>query len=143
MHTDTSTEFWQARAGLLTTSPAGEPLTMPDNVRLYFVAGAPHFSGCSATSKESPLCRFPSNPLSFGPVLRALLTAMDAWIAEGAEPPASRYPTLANGTLVSLSAPNLPDAGGGDYVPVYNELEVRDHTKSPPTGGATYPVLVP
>lgn len=36
MHTDTSAEFWQARASLVSTSPSGDPLTMPDDVRLYF-----------------------------------------------------------------------------------------------------------
>lgn len=34
MHSDTSAELWQARGALVTTSPAGAPLTMPDDVRL-------------------------------------------------------------------------------------------------------------
>ncbi len=143
MHTDTSTEFWQARAALLTTSPAGEPLTMPEDVRLYFVAGAPHFNGWTAASGPADTCRFPTNPVSSAPLMRALLTAMNDWVADGAEPPASRYPSLADGTLVSLPALKLPEFAGDDFVPVYNVLQVRDYATMPPTGGAAYPVLVP
>ncbi len=66
MQTDTSTEFWQARASLLTTAPDGEPLEMPEGVRLYFMAGAPHFNSWSATSEETATCVYPSNPLHAG-----------------------------------------------------------------------------
>ena len=142
-HTDTATEFWQARAALLTTSPAGEPLTMPDDVRLFYLTGAPHFSGWDASAKESALCRFLSNPISSGPVMRALLAEMRAWLAEGTAPPDSRYPSLADGTLVPLSRLALPDLPDDNVVPVYNVLRVQDHATVPPTSGAAYPVLVP
>lgn len=143
IHTDTATEFWQARAALMTTSPAGEALNMPDDVRLFFLSGAPHFSGWGASSKEAPLCRFPSNPISSGPVMRALLEAMRGWVADGTPPPVSRYPTLADGTLVPLGKLALPDLPDDNIVPVYNVLQVQDHGSVPPSAGAAYPVLVP
>lgn len=34
-------------------------------------------------------------------VLCALLVAMDKWVSEGTEPPASRIPRVADGTLVA------------------------------------------
>ena len=143
MHTDTSTEFWQARAALVSTSPSGEPLTMPDDVRLYFMAGAPHFTAWSARSAESRVCRFPTNPSSPAPVMRALLEALRAWVVDGTEPPASRFPSLADGTLVGLDELRLPTLPDGAYVPVYNALRVVDHATVPPQTGAAYPTLVP
>jgi hypothetical protein len=53
--------------------------------------------------------RKPHNP---APALQALLVALDQWVTAGVEPPASRVPTLAAGTLVALQAlgfPLLPD----------------------------------
>lgn len=143
MHTDTDTELWQARGALLTTSPDGEPLTMPDDVRLYYLSGAPHFSGWSATSKEAALCRFSTNPISSAPIMRGLLGAMQAWTADDTPPPPSQYPTLADGSLVPLAQISLPDLADDDVVPVYNVLRVRDHSQVPPIGGGSYPVLVP
>ncbi|MCO0638307.1 alpha/beta hydrolase domain-containing protein, partial [Lutimaribacter sp. EGI FJ00014] len=90
MHTDTSTEFWQARAALVSTSPSGEPLEMPDNVRLYYLSGLPHFTGWQSVSSESPVCRFPTNPISSAPIMRALLASMRGWVADNKTPPASR-----------------------------------------------------
>lgn len=143
VHTDTATEFWQARSALLTTSAAGEPLEMPSDVRLFYLAGAPHFSGWGAQPKDTETCRFRSNPVSSAPVMRALLEAMRAWVANGTEPPASRYPTLADGTLVPLGKLALPDMPDDDIVPNYNVLRVQDHSTVPPSAGAAYPVFVP
>ena len=143
MHVDTSTEFWQARAALVSTSPDGSALEMPDDVRLYFLAGLQHFAPFSAQSEAADTCRFPSNPVAAMPVLRSLVSAMADWALEGESPPDSRYPSVADGTLVGLGELSLPDLPSDDLVPVYNELRLRDHEAMPPTGGAAYPVLVP
>lgn len=143
MHTDTSTEFWQARAALVSTAPDGTPLEMPETVRLYFMSGAPHFKAWSAASGTSPVCRNPTNPLSAAPVMRGLLQAMRAWVSDGTPPPDSRFPSLADGTLVPLDELNLPALGGEPVLPVYNVLKVRDHSVTPPLAGPAYPVLVP
>ncbi|PST22019.1 hypothetical protein C7U60_12265 [Mesorhizobium plurifarium] len=143
MHTDTSTEFWQARASLVTTSPDGKPLEMPDNVRLYFVAGAPHFNGWSAQSKDEAACTYPTNPLSAAPVMRALYVALADWVSENKAPPASRYPSLTDGTLVRLEDLKLPRIGGEIARPVFNELRVMDYASQPPARGKAYPVYLP
>lgn len=143
MHTDTSTEFWQARGALVSTSPDGQALTMPDDVRLYFLSGQQHFTGWNSVSATNELCRYPTNPVSSGPIMRAVLGAMKAWVVDGTAPPDSRYPTVADGTLVPLYDLALPDFGAEPYVPVYNELQLRDHSTVPPSEGALYPVLVP
>ncbi len=143
MHTDTSTEFWQARAFLLTTSPEGEALTMPENVRLYFIAGAPHFNSWAAKSTENAVCANPTNPLSSAPIMRALYAAMEDWVANGTEPPASQYPSNSDETLVPLEDLTLPVIDGKSAQPSFNVLQVMDHSQQPPARGATYPVLVP
>ncbi len=143
MHTDTSTEFWQARAALVSTAPDGTALEMPDSVRLYFLAGLQHFSPFSAQSSVGDLCRYPSNPIAPTPVLRHLVAAMADWARDGTAPPASRFPTVADGTLVPLNELALPDMPEDDLIPVYNELRLRDHSAIPPIGGQAYPVLVP
>ena len=75
--------------------------------------------------------------------MRALVVAMEAWVGEGAEPPASVYPGLAGGTLVEPGALELPRIGGAAPEPVVNVLRVIDHASTPPEPGEAYPVLVP
>ena len=143
MHTDTSTEFWQARASLLTTSPSGEPLRMPEDVRLFFLAGAPHFTTWGGDASETAICVYPSNPLSVAPAMRALLVAMDEWLKDGTAPPEGIYPSLSDRTLVQPEAIKLPMIDGTTPNPPVNPLALMDHSGVPPIAGARYPVLVP
>lgn len=143
MHSDTSTEFWQGRAYLVSTSPEGAPLTMPENVRLYFLAGVPHFNGWGLKSETSKTCVNPTNPLSAAPVMRALYAAMEDWVAQDKAPPASRYPTFSDETLVKLDDLKLPIIDGTAARPKYNALRVMDHSVQPPAQGAAYADYVP
>ena len=143
MHSDTSTEFWQARASLVSTTVEGEPLEMPDEVRLYFLAGAPHFNGWGGTPGESEVCVYPSNPVSAAPTMRALVVAMEAWLRDGTEPPESVYPGLEPETLVDPDALELPRIDGTVPQPVPNILRVLDHSATPPNAGEAYSVRVP
>ncbi len=97
----TATEYWSRAASLLHTDVEGErDLEIDPNVRIYFIAGAQHLGGGKT---DKGICEFPRNPLKHrGPVLRALLIAMDEWVTNDDEPPASRYPRIDDGTLVDL-----------------------------------------
>jgi hypothetical protein len=44
------------------------------------------------------------NTLNHYRAMRALLTAFEGWVSGGAEPPPSRYPRIADGTLVTVAA---------------------------------------
>lgn len=143
MHTDTSTEFWQARASLVSTSTDDKPLTMTDNVRLYFIAGAPHFNGWATTSKKDPVCTYTTNPLSAAPIMRALYASMADWVGSGKAPPASRYPSLSDGTLVPLADFMMARLDGKAPKPAYNHLNVMDYAQNPPVRGKAYPAFVP
>ncbi|MCD1585569.1 hypothetical protein K7H09_06020 [Halomonas sp. IOP_14] len=143
MHTDTSAEFWQARASLVSTSPTGDPLTMPDDVRLYFFAGAPHFNAWGGSASASEVCKYPSNPISVAPSMRALVSAMESWVVNDIAPPASRYPGLKGDGLVANEELNLPPLQGEVPKPPVNELYARNHTVVPPEEGEQYSVKVP
>lgn len=143
MQTDTSTEFWQARAALMSTAPDGSEINIPDEVRWYFLAGAPHFNVWGAVSKIDEVCQYPTNPISAAPVMRALTSAMQSWTTNGTKPPASQYPNTRDGSLVALSELHLPNISNDSVMPVYNVLKVMDHSVIPPIAGEAYPVFVP
>jgi hypothetical protein len=58
------------------------------------------------------------------------------------EPPPSRFPTIANGGLVSATAVGFPEIPGVTYSGSYNPLHLYDHHSLPPAKGAAYTVLL-
>src|SRR5260370_11486428 len=111
--TGTSTEYWTRATSLLHTDVEGKADIPPDpSVRIYFITGGQH--GVSS-SPERGIYQNPVNVLDHRPVLRALLVQLDRWVTSGTEPPASRIPRIADGTLVDLaqyraSFPAIPGA---------------------------------
>jgi hypothetical protein len=98
--TDSEFEFWGARGSLTLHDPAGHHIELPQHVRAYMFSGHPHFAPADAWAAQGRLCAMPTNPLQAGAPMRALLVALESWMREGVEPPTSRVPTLAAGTLV-------------------------------------------
>jgi hypothetical protein len=143
--TDTELEFYQGRASLVATDTKGNPLTMPENVRLFLLSNLQHAAPVNARSGLTPTCTYPSNPLYAGPALRALMVALDAWIANGMLPPASRYPSRADGTLAepNAAAVGFPGIPGVTYPARINQAAVVDDNVIPPVRGAAYPAFVP
>ena len=121
MYTNTAVEYWGGgrAAALVHTTPDGTAdLTLPANVRAYFLTGAQHSPGQfppRVTQGQQP-----ENPLEYWWTLRALLLAMDRWVREDVAPPASQYPRLADGTLVaarSVAFPRIPRVHAPDVIP--------------------------
>src|SRR5262252_6863172 len=54
---------------------------------------------------------------------RALLTDLTAWVVDGTPPPASRYPTVAGGTLVPANRIGFPKIPGVNFTALYNTRE--------------------
>jgi hypothetical protein len=99
MHVNSSTEFWQAGQSLVTTDPLGQrDTTPPDNVRIYSMASSAHQGINPAMPKG--VCAMPYNMTDYRPLLRAALVSLDRWVKDGTAPPPSRYPRIADGTLV-------------------------------------------
>jgi hypothetical protein len=142
MQTDSEYEFWGARASLLVTDTQGNHVDLPPEVRAYTLTGHPHFAVASAVASRIDRCALPVNPLQGGGPMRALLVAMEAWVREGVEPPASRVPMRAHGTLVPVAAayPAIPALG---YRGTVGPAQLVDSEAMPPVVRGEYAVLVP
>ena len=139
---DSEFEFWGSQASLVNTDTAGRPIEMPENVRLFLMPGTPHGNIWNAVATRTKECTLPLNPNTGAPGTRAMLVAMQAWIAEGVRPPASRYPDRAQGTLVRLEDAYSPIPALG-----YRRQQARaDFIEQMPDGpvvGGQYPIFVP
>ena len=143
--TDSEIEFYQQRASLVVTDTQGNALDMPDNVRLFLLSNLQHFSLANAKSEMVKTCAFPTNPLNAGPPMRALLVALDGWISKGTLPPASRYPSRADGTLVPPTVEDVgfPQIPGFVYTRRMARPTLIKSDEMPPSKGDAYPVFVP
>ncbi len=54
----------------------------------------------------------PNTAVDARPALRAMIVSLDRWVKSGATPPASRYPRIADKTLVTMNQFKLPQAPG-------------------------------
>ena len=143
--TDSELEFYQQRASLVVTDTQGNPITMPDNVRLFLLSNLQHYSLAQDKSQMVKVCANPTNPLNAGPAVRALLVAMNEWITKGTLPPNSRYPSRADATLAppwanAVGFPNIPGIAYPSRIAQPTALKSED---MPPSKGTAYPVFVP
>ncbi|AWN50283.1 hypothetical protein DK419_26990 [Methylobacterium terrae] len=141
---NTGTEYWQKGASLTTTDPLGRAdVALPDKARAYLVSSGFH-NGRAHLTNARGACTNPRSTLSSGPALRALLVALEEWVAAGRAPPESRVPRVSDGTLVEPGElgfpyiPGVPVPSAGNAVarfPTY--LDPR------PEAGPQYRPLVP
>ncbi|MEO7133050.1 MAG: alpha/beta hydrolase domain-containing protein [Vicinamibacterales bacterium] len=118
IYTNSSVEYWGTgrAAALVHTSLDGRSdLTLPANVRSYHFAGSQHGpaafpprDGASGRGAGQQL----GNPTPHTIGLRALLMALDRWVRDGVEPPASKYPRLSDGTLTAVAGLKWPTITG-------------------------------
>ena len=157
--TDTSNEFWQMKASLNVHDGLGNPVPVPDNVRLYFMSSHPHggATGVGVVPTDRGSCEYVINSYrSTAPTMRALLVALDEWADQGIEPPKSSYPDTRRGTLATVDevARTFPTIPGVRFPTVVNGLTTLDFgpmfgsrggrlTALPPSSGAPYHVLIP
>ena len=143
MHVDSEFEFWGSEASLLVTDTRGRNLEPPPEVRLYMVAGSPHGNVANAVVTRRASCTLPLNPVYGGPAFRALLTDLRAWITEGVPPPASRYPTLAQNTLVAAGDVYPVPIPGLGYRVQYARAEAIEQDTPLPKIRGEYPLYLP
>lgn len=139
---DSEFEFWGSQASLMVTDPAGRPVEMPGGVRLYLFAGTPHGNAFDAVATKRADCAMPLNPNTWNASVRALIVTMRQWVEAGVPPPASRYPSRAEGTLVSLEEAYLPTAGL-PYLRQQARAQWVDQTPEGPVVRGDYPLFVP
>lgn len=140
---NTSTEYWQKGASLLHTDPLGaKDIEIPRSVRLYMIAGTQHGGRAGLTATPGN-CRHARNPHNPTPALRALLVALDQWATGHVEPPPSRIPTLATGTLAPLERLEFPAIPGVQAPRAGNHLVPFGDWVNPQHAGARgYTTLV-
>ena len=142
IETNTSTEYWQKGASLLTTDPLGtRDIALPANSRAYMVAGTQHGGRAGATTDPGPNIN-PRNPHNPMPAIRALLVALDDWVVTGKEPPPSRVPTLAAGTLVEPGSTGFPAIPGAAIVRTTNRVSPPGDWVKPGREDRLYRTLV-
>jgi hypothetical protein len=114
-HTNTSYEYWSRAGSLIHTSPDGKRDVPADGERAHLssrgtAAFLPRLSANSGPEPSLAAQHLPNpNPVRW--FWRALFVAMDDWVREGKAPPESRYPKIADGTLVrreALKCPEIP-----------------------------------
>jgi hypothetical protein len=145
-YTNTPVEYWGTGrvAAMIHTSPDGKTdLTLPDNVRFYFIAGTQHTPARFPPSVNAG--QQPDNSVDYWWTMRALLLAMNRWVKDGAPPPPSQYPTLKQGTLVPAKSLALPAIPG---VASPRELTAGPRAANPlmakgAGAGSPLPLLVP
>lgn len=112
IETNTSTEYWQKGASLLHIDPAGtSDLALPDNVRVYLIAGTQH-TGHAGLDSSRGECANPRNPHSAAPALRALLVALEQWVTRDVAPPPSRVPLISERSAVEAALVKMPAVKG-------------------------------
>lgn len=127
MHTQSAAEYWHRSGSLVHTDPLGvKDADIPNSVRIYAFGGTQH--GPAANPPERGIADNLHNPGDYRPQLRALLDALDAWVKDGKEPPASVYPRLADGTLVDWkqTATKFPSIPGVRYPEVIQRPQALD-----------------
>jgi hypothetical protein len=129
---NTYNDYMGGRASLTRTGVRGTAqAAIPDNVRVYDIAGAPHTN----SREKNKDCTEGQGQLDWSPALRAQLVALNEWVRGKAAPPPSRLFTLearADDPEV-LQAPAYL-AGAVVTVPKLD----RDHS---PTSGVMLPDL--
>ena len=151
-YTNSSYEYWGRAASLIHTSVDGtKDVAPPPDTRIYLLAAGQH--GVAAFPPARTIGQQPNNPLDYRWVMRSLLLSMNRWITDGTPPPDSRYPRIADGTLVApgkLAFPKIPGitvpkephlAYRADYGPEFSTKGVV--TQEPPRIGKAFPILVP
>ena len=106
---NTANEYWRSEAMLVHADlEKGTDLPIPEDVRIWMLAGCQHGPGIPFVSDRAPLNpeQRVANPLSmlnYTPATRAALMNLDAWCSGGVAAPESLVPTFAAGTAVARS----------------------------------------
>jgi hypothetical protein len=149
---NTSYEYYGRSASLIHTTIDGvEDAPIAATTRIYFLTGCQH--GPSSFPPERGEAQNLANPNNYRWTLRALLVALDRWVADGEEPPPSRYPKIADGSLAPLGAVAFPKLPGVQFPTRIQQAWHADYgeefrsagivTIEPPKVGSAFPMRLP
>src|SRR5262245_41026631 len=150
-YTNSSYEYYGRAASLVHTSLDGvQDAPLSKDTRVYLFAGGQHGPAGFPPPREKT--QQMANPNDFRWSMRALLLALNRWVAEGKEPPASSYPRLKDGSLTALDKLKFPKISGVnlptrsqtayrlDFGPDFRSRGIV--SVEPPKVGKPFPTLV-
>jgi Alpha/beta hydrolase domain len=139
-HVATALEMWEGRQSLGLTDPLGRSdIADPPNVRTYIMASTQHSAASLPLATHAPFgnCQQQPNPNPQLWTMRALLSALAAWVRDGVEPPPSATPRIAYETLVAPDRVRFPEIPANSYggverpqvspLRIYDPLHVLDY----------------
>ncbi len=142
-YTNTSYEYYGRAASLIHTSLDGKRDIPPQpDTRIYMLAGGQHGPAGFPPVRHGTV-NLP-NPNDFRWALRPLLLRMHAWVTEGKQPPASRYPRIETKELVPLDQVRFPKLPGVQFpTRLHKAYRVDYSAGEPPKVGNPFTMLVP
>jgi len=160
VHTMSDIEYWESSGAGDTTEPRGRfDLQQPPDVRIYQFSSNQHggFSPVAPLPTSTGICQQLPDANTYTYNIRALLVALEDWVARGQKPPESRYSQLKDGSLVpveNVAFPTIPGVTGPQGIfntrlsyfrgPQYDTDDVSGIIAvEPPTQNAMYPSLAP
>jgi hypothetical protein len=134
-----SAEVWGLKLTQEWVGTSGDAdIPLPDNVRRYYIPSTQHGGGKGGFSTAllpPPACPsndygqglLADNPVPHTQTVNAIRAHFRAWVMKGVAPPPSRYPNLADGTLVdatntAMGFPTLPGLPSGTPTGLINPL---------------------
>ena len=102
LEVNTASEYWVKGCSQLHTDSQGNDLPDPENVRFYLLSGLSHGVGDITRRGKNQQA---TNGVSPYATHRALLIALDKWVSEGTEPPASRVPRASENAAFAVTRP--------------------------------------
>ena len=107
-YTHSSWEYWGSAASMVQTTVDGRvDAELAATSRAYLLAATQHVPAAwPPRAQDATRGQLLPNPLDYRPALRALYVALDQWLRSNTTPPASVYPKLAEGNLVTRAQLN-------------------------------------
>ncbi len=140
-YTNGSYEYWGRAASLIHTTADGmKDAPLAEDTRVYYLAGTQHGAGARPVRNNTQNL---ANPNDYRWALRALFVAMENWIKDGVEPPASQYPKIGKDQLVANGAVQFPKIPGVAFATTKLHANRLDFATEPPRLGKEFPTLVP
>ena len=151
-YTNSSYEYWGRAASLIHINIDGKAdATSMDNVRMYYFPGGQHGAGQFPPVRNQTQNQQTTVDYSWS--MRALLLALDSWVKDGTNPPASQVPKVADGSLVLPRDVKFPKVPGVKFPLTVHEAWRVDYgaefksrgriANEPPRIGKAFPVMVP
>lgn len=147
IHSDTSNEYWQFRAGLTGASEGGSmDFSESPKVRRYLLSSLQHGGfkpDVPSHGIADKQCEQLTNVTHPGPLLRALVAALDEWVVKNTAPPDHRVPKIADATLVAPADLKFPKIPGVTYHALYNGSGDRDFGPRVRNNSGVVDLLIP